>query len=367
MDHVTHRRCHAIFHITSVYPFLKDRKSLKHYLRFTLVDWFGKRGIPWHLRVATRRPCCEFEMFTFAHIFHSTSQDQQRGSRGDVLCNQSTKDNHAGAEDSLLSSRQGWVWSLRLHYGVFYNPWPPVAPGFFRSTRRQGCRWPEGGNNEVAHENPSERRQRYWDSSTNERCNPFVWWRTCRKRCLLWMCRSILRVISKARTHQSDKECSVRGKWFTGLEGVSTRPWKANSKEKLSIPSISQLLALTGVTRSSSFSFVPVKERRSKASEQDLPPTTTAAEVRSEGEESISKDRIWKEAVFRHFWGTHQCGDTPVRWKEALYSIKQLWGTHKNLKNNVKPILNSCSEQPPSTTDTLPQGWESFQESQIYR
>ena len=93
------------------------------------------------------------------------------------------------------------------------------------------------------------------------------------------MCRSILRVISKARTHQSDKECSVRGEWFTGLEGVSTRPWKANSKEKLSFQSISQLLALTGVTRSSSFSFAPVKERRSKASEQDLPPTTTAAEV----------------------------------------------------------------------------------------
>ena len=47
-----------------------------------------------------------------------------------------------------------------------------------------------------------------------------------------------------------------------------------------------------GVTWSNSFSFAPVKERRSKATGQDLPPTTTAAEVRSEGEESISKDRI---------------------------------------------------------------------------
>ena len=75
--------------------------------------------------------------------------------------------------------------------------------------------------------------------------------------------------------------------------GVSTRPWKANSKAKLSIPSISQLSALTGVTRSNSCTFAPVKERRSKAIEQDLPPTTTAAEVISEGEESISKDRIF--------------------------------------------------------------------------
>ena len=107
------------------------------------------------------------------------------------------------------------------------------------------------------------------------------------------MCGSILRAISKARKHQSDTECSVRGEWFTGLEGVSTRPWKANSKAKLSIPSISQLSALPGVSRSNSCSFAPVKERRSKATEQDLPPTTTAAEVRSEEEESISKDRIF--------------------------------------------------------------------------
>ena len=68
---------------------------------------------------------------------------------------------------------------------------------------------------------------------------------------------------------------------------------KQISKAKWSIPSISQLSALNGVSQSSLCSFAPVKERRSKATEQDLPPTTTAAEVRSEGEESISKDRIF--------------------------------------------------------------------------
>ena len=107
------------------------------------------------------------------------------------------------------------------------------------------------------------------------------------------MCGSILRAISKVRRYQSDTECSVRGEWLTGLEGVSTRPWQANSKTKLIIPSISQLSALTGVTRYNSCSFAPVKERRSKATEQDLPPTTTAAEVRSVGEESINKDGIF--------------------------------------------------------------------------
>ena len=38
-------------------------------------DWFGKRGIPWHLTVATRREGGELQMLTFAHIFKSCSQD----------------------------------------------------------------------------------------------------------------------------------------------------------------------------------------------------------------------------------------------------------------------------------------------------
>ena len=54
-------------------------------------------------------------------------------------------------------------------------------------------------------------------------------------------------------------------------------PGKQIPKAKLSIPTISQLPALTGVTRSNSCSFAPVKERRSKATEQDMPPITTAA------------------------------------------------------------------------------------------
>ena len=54
-------------------------------------------------------------------------------------------------------------------------------------------------------------------------------------------------------------------------------PGKQIPKAKLSIPSISQPPVLTGVTRSNSCSFAPVKKRRTKATEQDLPPATTAA------------------------------------------------------------------------------------------
>ena len=135
------REC-IMWHIDAVTQsftyFLRDRKSPKHYSRIKLIDWFEsyhETTLSW---VVNAYLCPYFSL---------DSSGQQRGSRGDVRCNQSTEDNHAGAEDSLLSSRQCWVWSLRPHHGVCYYPWPPVAPGFFRSGRRQGRRWPEGSNN----------------------------------------------------------------------------------------------------------------------------------------------------------------------------------------------------------------------------
>ena len=108
--------------------------------------------------------------------------------------------------------------------------------------------------------------------------------------------------LAKLESISQIAECSVRGERFTGLEGVSTWPWKANSKAKLSFPSISQLSALTGVTRSNSCTFAPVKERRSKATEQDLPPTTTATEVRERNQlAKAGFSLVRKMAVFRHF------------------------------------------------------------------
>ena len=40
-------------------------------------DWFGKRGISWHLTVATRRmaPDQDLEMMTLSHVFQSCNQD----------------------------------------------------------------------------------------------------------------------------------------------------------------------------------------------------------------------------------------------------------------------------------------------------
>ena len=50
-------------------------KYLPRKYRESQTDWFGKRGIPWHLTVATRREGGELQMPVFAHIFKSCSQD----------------------------------------------------------------------------------------------------------------------------------------------------------------------------------------------------------------------------------------------------------------------------------------------------
>ena len=144
-------------------------------------------------------------------------------------------------------------------------------------------------------------------------------------------------------------------------------PGKQIPKAKRSIPSISQLPALTGVTRSNSCSFAPVKERRSKATEQDLPPTTTAAEVRSEGEESISKDGIFtcpEEGCVQTFlrYSSMQrhldCGRHKRAVERGTLFDKAAVGYAQKLEVQCQahPQLR-CSEQPPSMTDALPQGW----------
>lgn len=48
--------------------FLKFRKSQ--------TDWFGKRGIPWHIAVTIRRGVeGQMEIMTFVHLFDSCNQD----------------------------------------------------------------------------------------------------------------------------------------------------------------------------------------------------------------------------------------------------------------------------------------------------
>ena len=50
-------------------------KYLPRKYRESQTDWFGKRGIPWHISVAFRKVSSQLQMLTFVHIFQACSQD----------------------------------------------------------------------------------------------------------------------------------------------------------------------------------------------------------------------------------------------------------------------------------------------------
>ena len=50
-------------------------KYLPRKYRESQSDWFGKRGISWHITTATRKSEDELQMLTFVHIFQSCKQD----------------------------------------------------------------------------------------------------------------------------------------------------------------------------------------------------------------------------------------------------------------------------------------------------
>lgn len=50
-------------------------KYLPRKYRESQTDWFGKRGISWHVTVATKREGDEMQMLTFVHLFKPCNQD----------------------------------------------------------------------------------------------------------------------------------------------------------------------------------------------------------------------------------------------------------------------------------------------------
>lgn len=50
-------------------------KYLPRKFRESQTDWFGKRGIPWHISVVFRKVNSQLEMLTFVHVFNACTQD----------------------------------------------------------------------------------------------------------------------------------------------------------------------------------------------------------------------------------------------------------------------------------------------------
>ena len=102
-------------------------------------DWYGKRGISWHISVATRKCKGEIEMLTLIHVFQSCSQDSIAvlAVIEDVI--KTTERRNSGHQFNLLQARQRWLLPQRCNHAGFTTTRLPrqCCPenGFFRSTR----------------------------------------------------------------------------------------------------------------------------------------------------------------------------------------------------------------------------------------
>ena len=101
-------------------------KYLPRKYRESQTDWFGKRGIPWHVTVATRREGEEIKMLTFVHIFQVCSQDSCAvlAMMADVL--RQLKDHNPRVRVRLLSPRQRRLLPLRSNHSRCQSHWRAI-------------------------------------------------------------------------------------------------------------------------------------------------------------------------------------------------------------------------------------------------
>ena len=88
-------------------------KYLPRKYRESQSDWFGKRGISWHVAVAIKNNSGEMEMMTFVHVFESAAaQDSSSvlAILNDVFIQLKTIT--ARTADRIYSKRQRWMLSL---------------------------------------------------------------------------------------------------------------------------------------------------------------------------------------------------------------------------------------------------------------
>lgn len=353
---------------------VQDRamKYLPRKFRESQTDWFGKRGIPWHLTVATRRQGGEFEMLTFAHIFHMTCQDNSAvvAIMSDVIRQLKIimpelktiyyRQDNAGCYHCGFTLVCAQV--LGLQYGV--------------NVKRLDFSDPQGGKAACDRQAATiKSHMRIHLNAGNDIETP------AQMRDAIVSCGGVP-AVNVVLCEYVEVSCEPS----TKIEGISLlsnvqfeesglRVWRAYKlgpgkqipKTKLPTPSISQLPALIGVTRANSCSFTPVKERRTKATEPDLPAPAAATAARSEGEESIDKEDIFtcpEEGCVQTFlrYSSMQrhldCGRHRRAVERDTLFDKAAVGYAQKLEMHYQahPQIN-CSEQPPFTTSTLPQGW----------
>ena len=139
------------------------KKYLPKKFRESQTDRFGKRGLPWHITVATRKGNDgKIEMMTFVHLFETCNQDSSAvlAILNDVF--RRLKD----VMPYLSQTRQRRVLPLRFNPDYSQQSSRtkqslPTQNGFFRSPRREGILRSESCNDQIPYGHPFEFRPRY--------------------------------------------------------------------------------------------------------------------------------------------------------------------------------------------------------------
>ena len=275
-------------------------KYLPRKYRESQTDWFGKRGIPWHLTVATRRQHGEFEMLTFAHIFHMTSQDSSAvvAVMSDVIRQLEIimpelktvyyRQDNAGCYHCGFTLVCAQI--LGLQYGVnvkcldFSDPQGGKAACDRKAaTIKSHMRIHLNAGNDI--ETPAQMRDTILSCGGVPSVNVVL----CEY--VEVSCEPSTKIEGISLISNVQFEESGLRVW----RAYELGPGKQIPMAKLRTPSISQLPALAGVTRPNSCSFATIKEKRTKATESDLSPAAAAAAaaVRCAAEESIGKEGVF--------------------------------------------------------------------------
>ena len=340
-------------------------KYLPRKYRESQTDWFGKRGIPWHLTVATRREEGELQMLTFAHIFKSCSQDscavlavmadviQQLKIAMPGLKTVRYRQDNAGCYHCgttlVCAAALGHEEGVKIRRLDFSDPQGGKAACDRKAaTIKSHMRIYLNAGNDI--ETPEQMRDAILSSGGVPGVNVAL----CETVYVPKVLSSKIEGISQI----SNVEYKEEGLLVWRAHGIGDG--KLIPTDKLHCPSTSDLPTLTGVTRSYSSAFTLVKERRIKASVRDSDPPENIEEEDSNAaifscpEEGCVKTFLRYSSVQRHL----DCEKHQRALERYTLLDRAAVGYAQRLEGQCEavPELDAVAKSP-SSHDMLPKGW----------
>ena len=337
-------------------------KYLPRKYRESQTDWFGKRGIPWHLTVATRRERGELQMLTFAHIFKSCSQDscavlaimadviQQLKIAMPGLKTVWYRQDNAGCYHCgttlVCAAALGHEEGVKIKRLDFSDPQGGKAACDRKAaTIKSHMRIYLNAGNDI--ETPEQMKDAILSSGGVSGVNVAL--------CESVQVPTVLSSKIEGISQLSNVEYKEEGLLVWRAYGIGDG--KLIPTDKLRCPSPSDLPTLNGVTRSYSSAFTSVKERRIKESVRDPDPPVDIEEeesIFSCPEEGCVETFVRYSSMQWHL----DCGNHQHALELCSLPERAAVGYAQRLEGQCEtvPKLDVVAE-PPSSPDILPKGW----------